>query len=171
MVRSLGFGSIYTHLGGLFSLAFTVPPANALGLRVQITRWIVLQKARRHPLRGSDSLYAHNFRFYFTPLSGVLLTFPSRYLFTIDRKTYLALEGGPPRFSQGFTCPDLLDIYEINLIKQFIRFPTLGIPGFHCLWPTFPDCSARLGNFLPYAGHGRTCSNTQLWITPGLGTG
>ena len=74
----------------------------------------------------SDSLYAHNFRFYFTPLPGVLLTFPSRYLFTIDHKTYLALEGGPSGFSQGFTCPDLLD-------KVIKRFPTLGIPGFHGL--------------------------------------
>ena len=59
--------------------------------------------------RGSDSLYAHNFRLYFTPLPGVLLTFPSRYLYTIDRKTYLALEGGPSGFNQGCTCPGLLD--------------------------------------------------------------
>jgi hypothetical protein len=41
--------------------------------------------------------------------SGVLLTFPSRYLFTIDRKIYLALEGGPSKFNQDFTCPDLLN--------------------------------------------------------------
>ncbi len=61
------------------------------------------------PMSPSDSLYAHNFRLYFTPLPGVLLTFPSRYLFTIDHKTYLALEGGPSGFRQGFTCPVLLD--------------------------------------------------------------
>jgi len=41
--------------------------------------------------------------------SGVLLTFPSRYLFTIDRKIYLALGRGRPRFKQDFTCPVLLD--------------------------------------------------------------
>ena len=66
----------------------------------QLTRWIVLQKARRHtgPKLGSDSLYAHNFRYLFHSPSGVLFTFPSRYLFTIDRKIYLALEGGPPGF-------------------------------------------------------------------------
>ena len=84
-------------------------PPNGLASLCKLTRWIVLQKARRHPRRGSDSLYAHNFRFYFTPLSAVLFAFPSRYLFTIDRKTYLALEGGPSGFSQGFTCPDLLE--------------------------------------------------------------
>ena len=43
--------------------------------------------------------------------------------------------------------------YEINLIVLvIIRFLTLGVPGFHSLWPTFPDRSARLRNFLPYAG-------------------
>ena len=31
------------------------------------------------------------FQIYFTPLSGVLFTFPSRYWFTIDLSEYLAL--------------------------------------------------------------------------------
>jgi hypothetical protein len=48
MARSLGFGSIYADYDALFRLAFTTPPANALSLPAQITRWIVLQKARRH---------------------------------------------------------------------------------------------------------------------------
>jgi hypothetical protein len=30
-------------------------------------------------------LYAYGFRFYFTPLYGVLFAFPSRYWFTIGR--------------------------------------------------------------------------------------
>ena len=51
--------------------------------------------------------------------SGVLLTFPSRYLFSIDRKIYLALGGGPPGFSQGFTCPDLLDNTNDKVCKSF----------------------------------------------------
>ncbi len=38
----------------------------------------------------------------------MLFTFPSRYLFTIDLQTYLALEGGPPRFKPDYTCPTLL---------------------------------------------------------------
>ena len=44
-----------------------------------------MQKAsRHHALRhGSDTLYAWGCRYYFTPLAGVLFTFPSRYLFTI----------------------------------------------------------------------------------------
>jgi hypothetical protein len=135
---------------GLLTLAFTVPPPNGLGLPSKLTRWIVLQKARRHTRRCSDSLYAHNFRIYFIPLSGVLFTFPSRYLSTIDRKTYLALEGGPSGFRQGFTCPVLLDTPSDKSDGLVItRFPTLCIPGFHGFWPAFPNCSARTGNFLP----------------------
>ena len=38
-----------------------------------------MQKARRHPIRGSDRLWACGFRFSFTPLFTVLFTFPSRY--------------------------------------------------------------------------------------------
>src|SRR5487761_1093608 len=118
---------------------------------MQVTRWIVLQKARRHRTSRLRLLVRIQFQVLFHSPSGVLLTFPSRYLFSIDRKTYLALEGGPPSFSQGFTCPDLLDNgHGINSSpKLFIRYPTLGVPGFHCLWPTLPDCTARLGNFLP----------------------
>jgi hypothetical protein len=34
---------------------------------------------------GSHCLYAYGFRFSFTPLTGVLFAFPSRYWFTIGR--------------------------------------------------------------------------------------
>src|SRR5687768_2417673 len=109
-------------------------PSNDLDLRMQITRWIVLQKARRHPTSGLRLLVRIQFQVLFHSPSGVLLTFPSRYLFTIDRKIYLALEGGPPSFNQGFTCPDLLD-------KTNIRLAKLRIPGYHCLWRFFPKAS------------------------------
>jgi len=108
MVRSPGFGSIQHDYFALFRLAFAWPPSYDLSLPCQITRWIVLQKARRHP-EGLRLLVRAQFQVLFHSPSGVLLTFPSRYLFSIDHVIYLALEGGPPRFSQGFTCPDLLD--------------------------------------------------------------
>jgi hypothetical protein len=138
MVRSPGFGSIRQHLFALFRLAFTAPPSNDLGLRCRITRWIVLQKARRHP-EGLRLLVRTQFQVLFHSHSWVLLTFPSRYLFSIDHTIYLALGGGPPSFSQGFTCPDLLD-------KTNIRLAKLCVPGYHCLWPIFPNGSARNAN-------------------------
>ena len=81
---------------------------------IEVTRWIVLQKARCHRINLLQLLVRTQFQVLFHSHSWVLLTFPSRYLFTIDRKIYLALERGRPRFSQGFTCPDLLDLACVN---------------------------------------------------------
>ena len=52
-----------------------------------------MQKARRHPKRGSDRLYATGFRNSFTPLRGVLFTFPSRYVCTIGLSGVFSLTG------------------------------------------------------------------------------
>ena len=54
-----------------------------------------MQKARRHPKknRGSDRLKADGFRNYFTPLKGVLFTFPSRYSYTIGLTGVFSLAG------------------------------------------------------------------------------
>ena len=69
-----------------------------------------MQKAQYHPNKSWDliSLLANGFRYYFTPLTGVLLTFPSRYLFTIGQFEYLALARGRAGFPQDFTCPAVL---------------------------------------------------------------
>ena len=51
-----------------------------LDSRVELTRWIVLQKAHRHPeLTGLRFFVSMEFQFYFTSLIGILFTFPSRY--------------------------------------------------------------------------------------------
>src|SRR5476651_1601407 len=42
------------------------------------------------------------FQVYFTPLVGVLFTFPSRYLFTIGRRGVLRLGGWSPHVQTGF---------------------------------------------------------------------
>ena len=61
-----------------------------------------MQKARRHPLKGSDRLQAHGFRVYFTPLFEVLFTFPSRYWFTIGLRRVFSLGGWSRRFHARF---------------------------------------------------------------------
>src|SRR6266513_1261135 len=43
-------------------------------------------------------LVGTRFQVLFHSPSGVLFTFPSRYLFAIGRQEYLALDGGPPSF-------------------------------------------------------------------------
>ena len=48
---------------------------------------------------------AHGFRYFFTPLLGVLFTFPSRYLSTIGLPGVLSLGGWCRRFRTGFLRP------------------------------------------------------------------
>jgi hypothetical protein len=50
----------------------------------------------------SDCSSAGGFRNYFTPLTGVLFTFPSRYWFTIGRHTYSRLGEWAPQLPTGF---------------------------------------------------------------------
>jgi hypothetical protein len=47
-------------------------------------------------------LYVHGFRFYFTPLTGVLFAFPSRYWFTIGRSVVFSLGGWSPHVQTTF---------------------------------------------------------------------
>ena len=99
-----------------FGLAFApAPPVPGLASLARLTRRLILQKARRHPIscdRGSDRPEAQGFRICFTPLTGVLFTVPSRYWFTIGRWRYLALGGGPPCFPPDFSCPAVLTIRD-----------------------------------------------------------
>jgi hypothetical protein len=46
-------------------------------------------------------LYALGFRFYFTPLTGVLFAFPSRYWFTIGQLGVFSLGGWSPHVQTG----------------------------------------------------------------------
>ena len=45
------------------------------------------------------------FQVYFTPLIGVLFTFPSRYWFAIGRQVVLSLGGWSPHILPGFHVP------------------------------------------------------------------
>ena len=58
----------------------------------------------------------HGFRYYFTPLAGVLFNIHSRYYSLPVAKEYLALGGGPPRFTPGSTRLALLGIHPEELL-------------------------------------------------------
>ena len=109
MGRSLRFGSTprdsKTH--ALFGLAFATATPHRLTSPRSITRRLILQKARHHP-QGSDGLYAHGFRYSFTPLPGYFSSFPhgTRPLSVI--REYLGLTGGPGRFTANSTSSLLL---------------------------------------------------------------
>jgi hypothetical protein len=88
-------------------------------------------------------LYAHGFRVYFTPLSGVLFAFPSRYWFTIGQLGVFSLGGWSPRLQSRYHVSR--PTHRTQLTSSF------RIRGYHPLWPAFPDpspitwCDTRAG--------------------------
>ena len=68
------------------------------------------------------------FQVYFTPLLGVLFTFPSRYWFTIGRQGVLRLGGWSPHVQTGFL---------VSRLTQGLKYFLL-IQGYHLLWLVFP---------------------------------
>ena len=145
-----------------FGLAFAPAPAvPALTSRRTPTRWLVLQKARRHRFKTcSDRLEAHGFRFSFTPLAGVLFTVPSRYWFPIGRLPYLALGRGRPGFPPDSACRMVLT-HQRHATLAPVSYGTLTPSGrpFQCRsdkdqtraserypaprQPSYPDPAAR----------------------------
>src|SRR6202042_1346023 len=74
------------------------------------------------------------FQVYFTPLIGVLFTFPSRYLFTIGHQGVLRLGGWSPHVQTGF---------HVSRLTQGRSF-ALPVRGSHPLRHVFPNVSGCL---------------------------
>ena len=70
-----------------------------------VTRRLILQKTRRSSRYCRDILPVHGFRFYFTPLAGVLFAFPSRYFCTIGGRRVFSLGSWSTRIQTGFLVP------------------------------------------------------------------
>ena len=103
MGRSQSFASASTDSTALFGLAFA-PAARLKALNLASEEQLVGSLCKRHAvtLPGSDSLQAHGFRFFFTPLLTVLFTFPSRYWSTIGLLVVFSLGGWCRRIQAGF---------------------------------------------------------------------
>ena len=104
MTRSPGFGSTardYAPLSDSVSLRLPYTVKLATNSK-SLTHYT---KGTQSPSKGSYCLYAHGFRVYFTPLSGVLFAFPSRYWFTIGRSGVFSLGGWSPHVQTGFLVP------------------------------------------------------------------
>ena len=65
-------------------------------------------KGTPSPQMGLRLLVGIRFQVSFTPLSGCFSPFPHGTCSLSVTREYLGLEGGPPMFRQGFTCPALL---------------------------------------------------------------
>ena len=66
------------------------------------TRWLILQKARRHTARVLRLLVGIRFQVLFHSPLGVLFTFPSRYWFAIGHKRVFSLREWSPWIHTGF---------------------------------------------------------------------
>ena len=66
-----------------------------------MTRGLIMQKACRNP-EGPRHLVGTRFQVCFTPLTGVLFAFPSRYLFAIGHRLVFSLGGWAPRIRTEF---------------------------------------------------------------------
>ena len=109
MDRSPGFGSTPCDYDALFRLGFPTPPLS-VRLATKSKSLTHYTKGTQSPTSisklndaiGSHCLYVHGFRFYFTPLTGVLFAFPSRYWFTIGRSVVFSLGGWSPHLQTEF---------------------------------------------------------------------
>ena len=114
----------------LFTLAFaSAPYLKYLTLPHAITRRTVLQKVRRRTYIVLRQLVNTGFQVLFHSPPGVLFTFPSQYYALSVTKEYLALEGGPSDFPQGFSCLAVLWILPLPTIFMYGAFTLSGLPS------------------------------------------
>ena len=93
-----------------------------------------MQKARCHRTCLLQPLVSTRFQVLFTPLFGVLFTFPSRYWFTIGLSGVFSLTGWSRQIQSRFHVPrPTQDTHKI--------YKTVPIRDFHSLWCVFPNTS------------------------------
>ena len=131
MTRSPGFGCNPSYYVAHLRLAFAAPPPNGLSLHDRLTRWPIIQKVRRHTINVLRLLVGIRFQICFTPLIGVLFTFPSRYLFTIGQSGVFSLRGWSPYVQTEF--------HVFRLTQGHNCF--LPVRDYHLLWCDFPFAS------------------------------
>ena len=100
-------------------------------------------KSTRSHLNVLPQLVNTGFQVLFHSPPGVLFTFPSQYYALSVTKEYLALEGGPSDFPQGFTCLVVLWILPLSIVFVYETFTLFGLTS-----QTVP-----LTNQLAYAVH------------------
>ena len=86
-------------------------------------------KSTRSYLNVVPQLVNTGFQVLFHSPPGVLFTFPSQYYALSVTKEYLALEGGPSDFPQGFSCLAVLWILPLPAVFMYGAFTLSGLPS------------------------------------------
>ena len=84
-------------------------------------------KSTRSHLNVLPQLVNTGFQVLFHSPPGVLFTFPSQYYALSVTKEYLALEGGPSDFPQGFSCLVVLWILLLPIAFVYGAFTLYGL--------------------------------------------
>ena len=121
MARSPGFGSATSYFRPLKTRFRFGSGLSSLTSQSVATRRFNLQKARHHPLTGSDFLKAYGFRFSFTPLPRFYSPFPHGTGSLSLTRLYLALADGPACFRQDFSC--------LAVLRIPLGFPWISVTG------------------------------------------
>ena len=143
MDRSLGFGSTDTD---------EAPYSDSLSLRLRLNTLTkpVPRNSQVHSSIGTRLALLAHWPFTVckhTVSCSISLPFGGSFhlsltvLFAIGHQEYLALEDGPPRFRQGFSCPALLT----NDSTESERF---RLRDYHRLWCGFPAGFVYRSDFL-----------------------
>ncbi len=131
MGSSPGFGSTPRDYGALFRLAFATAPGRLDPLTLPHRSNSPAHSSIGTPSslrRRTPTACRPTVSDLFHSPSGVLFTFPSRYLCTIGRQGYLALEGGPPSFPRDFTCPAVLtNVSRVRPLSPTGLSPALAV--------------------------------------------
>ena len=124
-----------------------------------MTRWLILQKARRHGAWPLRLLVGTRFQVLFHSPLGVLFTFPSRYWFAIGHRRVFSLGGWSPQVPAGFHVPGGTRV-------PASRGDGFRVRGSHPLRPAFPDRSTTPTHVTrgPYYPEG--ASTPPVWAAP-----
>ena len=136
MGRSPGFGSCTTNF------MRPIQTRSRCGFVAEQLNLAAYHNSPDHSTIGTishfDVLYVlvgTGFQVLFHSPPGVLFTVPSQYYSLSVIRWYLGLEGGPPDFPRGFTCPVVLWILLGHL--------SFRLHDSHILWCAFPHTSAN----------------------------
>ena len=137
MVRSSGFGSITRDKRPIQARFHYGSNIHCLNLPLPISRRLILQQARSQTFNNFIVvlllLVSLWFHVLFTPLTGVLFTFPSRYYFTIGHSGIFSLMRWSSQIHTGLHVPHATR--DTNKIHQIFDYKTITFYGwaFHLI--------------------------------------
>ena len=151
-------------MGALFRLAFAAAPPSWLNLAADHNSlahyakgtWLHMGQAPAVlPLLLGDRVSGT----ISLPLTGCFSPFPHGTGTLSVSGEYLALEDGPPSFTQDFTCPELLRIPP-GWARGF------RLRGYNPLWPDFSDRSPIPATSRCWRSYNPGRTNPPVWALP-----